>query len=53
MIAAFNSLDSLSLHHGTLIGVINTLGSAVRGLTSLEITPAQQEAVGLPCNTRQ
>ena len=38
MIAAFNSLDSLSLHHGTLIGVINTLGSVVRGLSDL--TPA-------------
>ena len=82
MIAAFNSLESLSLHYGTLIGATNmasflaamgsspsslkklslrnislshvepgTLGSAVRGLTSLEITPAQQEAVGLFCNT--
>ena len=38
MIAAFNSLDSLSLHHGTLIGVTNTLGSVVRGLSDL--TPA-------------
>ena len=84
MIAAFNSLESLSLHYSTLIGATNmasflaamgsspsslkklslrnislshvepgTLGSAVRGLTSLEITPAQQEAVGLSCNTRQ
>ena len=38
MIAAFNSLDSLSLHHSTLIGVTNTLGSVVRGLSDL--TPA-------------
>ena len=35
MIAAFNSLDSLSLHHGTLIRVTN---SVVRGLSDL--TPA-------------
>ena len=85
MIAAFNSLESLSLHYGTLIGATNmasflaamgsspsslkklslrnislshvepgTLGSAVRGLTSLEITPAQQEAVFTTfCNTWQ
>ena len=38
MIAAFNSLDSLPLHHSTLIGVTNTLGSVVRGLSDL--TPA-------------